>query len=105
MRRARRKQPEPIMRQRWGRPVPALSVDIAQAQGIADRALAGAKVLAVTPVEGGLANTNVKLLLDRAPSAVLLRLYQRDPGQAEKEAAIAKRLKGAVPVPEFLYLG
>jgi aminoglycoside phosphotransferase (APT) family kinase protein len=93
------------MRQRWSRPVPAVLVDIALAQGIVDRALAGVKVLAVTPIEGGLANTNVKLLLDRAPHAMLLRLYQRDPKQAEKEAAIVKRLKGAVPVPEFFYLG
>jgi aminoglycoside phosphotransferase (APT) family kinase protein len=47
----------------------------------------------------------VKVSLDRAPGAVLLRLYQRDPPVAEKERAIAERLQGSVPIPQFLYLG
>jgi aminoglycoside phosphotransferase (APT) family kinase protein len=93
------------MRQRWSRPIPAIAVDMAGAQRIVDRALPGTRVAAVASLDGGLANTNVKLSLDRAPARVLLRLYQRDARQAEKERAIANRLKGRVPVPQLLYLG
>lgn len=93
------------MRQRWTRPIPALTVELEDAQRIIERAIHGARVTAVAPIEGGLANTNVKVSLDRAPSTVLLRLYQRDPTVAERERAIAERLQGSVPVPQFLYLG
>src|SRR5690348_4182358 len=93
------------MRQRWTRPIPALTVELEDAQRIVERAMPGARVKAVSPIEGGLANTNVKVSLDRAPGAVLLRLYQRDPTVAEKERAIAERLRGSVPVSQFLYLG
>jgi aminoglycoside phosphotransferase (APT) family kinase protein len=93
------------MRQRWSRPIPALAVDIADAQRMVACALPGAQVVSVTAIEGGLANTNAMVSLDRAPERVLLRLYQRDPKAAEKERAIARHLSGHVPVPEFLYLG
>ncbi|AIE87982.1 phosphotransferase family protein [Fimbriimonas ginsengisoli] len=50
----------------------------------------------------GHANTNYRLDLADGSHAVL-RLYQRDPGAARLEWAIADRLGGEVPVPRVLY--
>jgi aminoglycoside phosphotransferase (APT) family kinase protein len=64
-----------------------------------------ARVTGFAALEGGLANTNIRVALAGVPMRVLLRLYQRDPAQARKEAAIARRLEGIVPVPRVLHLG
>jgi aminoglycoside phosphotransferase (APT) family kinase protein len=93
------------MRHRWKRPTPAIEVSASAAQDMVRWALPKAEVLDVRPIQGGLANTNVQVVLDRAPGTVLLRLYQRDPTQAEKEAAISQRLRGVVPVPTYLHIG
>jgi aminoglycoside phosphotransferase (APT) family kinase protein len=68
-------------------------------------ALSNARALEIRAIPGGLANTNVQVTLDLEPGTVLLRLYQRDPTQAEKEMAIARRLAGFVPVPRYLHVG
>ena len=54
---------------------------------------------------GGLANTNIRLTMDGPPDDVVLRLYQRDPRQIRKEAALAARLDRLVPVARFLHVG
>lgn len=90
------------MRHRWKRPIPALEVSLVAAEAMVRRALPGVCVEEIRPIEGGLANTNLQVLLDRAPGPVLLRLYQRDPTQAEKEAGISRKLSGVVPVPRYL---
>lgn len=93
------------MRHRWKRPVPALEVCVSAAQDMVRQALPEAEVLDVRPIQGGLANTNVQVILGHEPRTVLLRLYQRDQTQAEKEAAISRRLAGVVPVPRYLHIG
>jgi aminoglycoside phosphotransferase (APT) family kinase protein len=45
-------------------------------------------VLGVAAVGGGLANTNLRIDVAGSPARVLLRLYQRDPTQAAKEARL-----------------
>jgi aminoglycoside phosphotransferase (APT) family kinase protein len=54
-------------------------------------------------VVGGLANTNVKVLIAGPPHRVLLRLYQRDLAQARKEAALHALVRNRVPTARFLY--
>jgi aminoglycoside phosphotransferase (APT) family kinase protein len=93
------------MRHRWKRPVPALEVSLSAAQEMLRKPLPNARVLEVRAIQGGLANTNVQVMLDLEPGTVLLRLYQRDPTQAEKEIAISRRLAGVVPVPRYLHVG
>lgn len=64
----------------------------------------GAVLCDVVPLSGGLANTNLRLKLDGEPSDLVLRIYQRDPGQLAKEAALARRLQGRLPVADFLHV-
>jgi aminoglycoside phosphotransferase (APT) family kinase protein len=93
------------MRERWTRATPAISISTDEAQGLIAPALPDTKVRAVELVSGGLSNTNLRVVLESAPGAVLLRLWQRDPSQAKKEAALAKLLEGRVPVARALHLG
>ena len=92
-----------MLRRRWKRPVPALTPSAAEIAAMVRAGLPDANVAGFAMLEGGLANTNIRV--DLAGGRVLLRLYQRDPAQAEKEAAIARRLAGRVPVPRFVHLG
>src|SRR5215467_3099425 len=93
------------MKHRWKRPVPPLETTPDAAEAMVRAAVPGARVVQIKRIEAGLANTNVRVMLDREPGVVLLRLYQRDPKQAEKEAAISRRLSSIVPVPRYLHIG
>jgi aminoglycoside phosphotransferase (APT) family kinase protein len=93
------------MRHRWNRARPTIRIETADAQRMID-ALPGAGHLRhLSSLDGGLANTNFRVDLDGEPRTVLLRLYQLDPTQAEKEAALAKRLRDQIPVPNYLHVG
>jgi aminoglycoside phosphotransferase (APT) family kinase protein len=92
------------MRERWARFTPLIPLDRAQAQALIAPALPNAHVARVEPLSGGLANTNLRCVLDDG-SSVRLRLYQRDQKQAQKEAALAQLVKDRVPAPQYLYLG
>jgi aminoglycoside phosphotransferase (APT) family kinase protein len=91
------------MRQRWTRPVPALTPLPDAVAQMVRAGLPDARVTGFAALDGGLANTNLRVELESG--RVLLRLYQRDPSQARKEAALARRLDGIVPVPRVLHLG
>src|SRR5258706_14658432 len=93
------------MRERWTRATPAIEIGASEAESLIAPALPGAKVLEVALVTGGLSNTNLRLTMDRPPGKVLLRLWQRDPLQASKEAALAKLLAARVPLARFLHSG
>jgi aminoglycoside phosphotransferase (APT) family kinase protein len=93
------------MRERWTRTTPVLKVDPEEAEALIRPALGDCRVLRVEPLGGGHSNTNLRLHLDGAPDSVVLRLYQRDPTQAAKEAAIASLVATTVPVPRYLHLG
>jgi len=56
-----------------------------------------------TLLTSGKANTNYRVVLDDG-RAVVLRLHTRDASGAAREAAIARRLAGVVPVPQYLYV-
>ncbi len=91
------------MRDGWTRGTPVLALDAAAAEALITPAVPGARVTEVFAIEGGLANTNLRLTLAGRDSPLLLRLYQRDPAQARKEWALHRRLSGSVPVPAILH--
>jgi aminoglycoside phosphotransferase (APT) family kinase protein len=61
------------------------------------------KVVASFYTQGGLANTNIRLKLSDTQTPLLLRVFTRDPAQAEKEYRIYERIKGLVPAPQVYY--
>ena len=93
------------MRERWTRIAPVLQIDEAEAAELIAPVFPGVRVSGVAPITGGHSNTNIRLALDAAPHALVLRLYQRDPAQAKKEAALSRLVAGKVPAPRYLHLG
>ena len=93
------------MRERWTRTTPVLRVSQEEAAELIAPALGGARISALAPISGGHSNTNIRVGLEAAPHAVVLRLYQRDPMQARKEAAISRLVAKKVPAPRYLHLG
>ena len=68
------------------------------------RPLGSAGIASLETLRGGHSNTNIRVRRNGADD-VVLRLYQRDPGQARKEAAIATLVTGKVPAPRYLHVG
>lgn len=92
-----------MARERWTRTTPVLAVGAEEAAALLTPTLGAVAVESVETLSGGLSNTNIRVRLhDRS---VVLRLYQRDPTQARKEAAIAKLVGGKVPAPRYLHIG
>jgi len=93
------------MRENWSRPYPAAVLSPEAASALV-RSLPGRpKVLRVTELSGGMANTNLRLDLAGHPP-VVLRLFQRDPAQAVKERAIhALAAERSLPAPRLLGSG
>lgn len=90
------------LRQGWGRGTATLAVPPEALTALA-RDLFGAGLEGTALLSGGLANTNLRLDLDRVPHRVVLRLAQRDPAAMEREAALLRRLQGVVPVAPLLH--
>lgn len=90
------------LRQGWGRGTATLAVP-PEALAALVRDLFGAGLEDTALLSGGLANTNLRLDLDRAPHRVVLRLAQRDPVAMIREAALLRRLHGVVPVAPLLH--
>lgn len=91
------------MRDGWTRGTPILDVDATAAERLIAPAFPGARVTAVEPVSGGLANTNLKATVGGRDSPILLRLYQRAPAEARKEWALHRLVAGRAPVPKILH--
>ncbi|MBV9420874.1 MAG: phosphotransferase [Alphaproteobacteria bacterium] len=92
------------MRERWQRTSPVLNVTPREAEALLRPALGDTSVVAVEPLSGGLSNTNLRARLADG-SSLVLRLYQRDPTQARKEAAISALIGSKVPVPRYHHVG
>ena len=92
------------MREGWERREPSLEIDAASAEALLHAVLPGARVTALETCRGGLSNSNIRVRLAGPPGDLLLRFYQREPGEARKEAALAALLEGRVPVARFLHL-
>jgi aminoglycoside phosphotransferase (APT) family kinase protein len=91
------------MREGWTRGSPIVSLDAGSAERLIAPAFPGARVSAIEPVSGGLANTNLKATIAGRDAPLLLRLYQRAPAEARKEWALHRRLAGHAPVPAVLH--
>lgn len=92
------------MREGWQRETPAVALDRPAIERLIRSAFPTARLRSFRPAYGGLANTNIKVQLWHGPKAVLLRLYQRDPAAAAREAALnALVLRHGVPAPRFLH--
>ena len=89
------------MREGWARGRAEVELGLPAVRRLVAVVLPGTEAVESTPVPGGLANTNLKVRLRGSPEFVLLRIYQRDPGQGGKEAALHRLLAGRVPVPQF----
>jgi aminoglycoside phosphotransferase (APT) family kinase protein len=92
-----------MARERWTRTAPVLELGADEAAELLRPALGEVPVAGLETLGGGHSNTNIRVRLNSG--SVVLRLYQRDPGQMGKEAAIAHRVAGRVPAPVFLYCG
>jgi aminoglycoside phosphotransferase (APT) family kinase protein len=94
------------MRKGWQRAEQEQVLDAGEVARLVRAALPRASVNGFRSVPGGLSNTNFEVTLSGPCSRVLLRLYQRDPAQARKEAALSTRvLSEGVPAARFLHLG
>src|SRR5690242_18908378 len=92
------------MREGWQRERPAIALDRPAIERLIRPAFPAARVQSFRPTSGGLANTNLKVRLQGGPKAVLLRLNQRDPSAAPREATLnALVLRHSVPAPRFLH--
>jgi aminoglycoside phosphotransferase (APT) family kinase protein len=92
------------LREGWQRETPAIAIDRPAIERLVRAAFPAARIRSFRPESGGLANTNVRVLLWGGPKAVLVRLYQRDPAEAPKEAALnALVLKHGVPTARFFH--
>jgi aminoglycoside phosphotransferase (APT) family kinase protein len=92
-----------VARERWTRQMPFLDVSEDEAAALL-RPFGSAPIASLETLRGGHSNTNIRVRRSGADD-VVLRLYQRDPGQARKEAAIAALIAGKVPAPRYLHVG
>ncbi len=93
------------MRERWTRTTPFVQIGEDEAAELIRPALGDVTIARIEPIGGGHSNTNIRVDLKSAPHCVVLRLYQRDPAVARKEAAIARLVSGKVPAPRYLHTG
>ncbi|MHA6532046.1 phosphotransferase family protein [Paenibacillus sp. BAC0078] len=88
----------------WERTEQQVSLDLRQINDIVRSAFQGTRVIGAERLGVGLHNSNYKLHLDGKSDPLVLRLYSDTEGIAEKELAIAERIRDTVPVADFLYL-
>ena len=98
------------LRARWGRADRPLDLSLAELTILVQPAFPEQHVVDAEPTHGGLANTNIRLQLDRYPRPVLLRLSTRRaersydvPPSVAKESALHRLLAPRLPVPRVLF--
>ena len=90
-------------REAWVRKADWVDLSQAEIAALLRPALGDVPIVATARVSGGLVNTNLQITLAGPPGRVLLRMFQRDPLQAHKEAAIDRLIVDHVPAARFLY--
>lgn len=91
------------MRENWSRASQTLEFTTDELTKMIAPILPKRKVVASFYTQGGLANTNIRLKLSDTQTPLLLRVFTRDPSQAEKEYRIYQRIKGLVPAPQVYF--
>lgn len=91
------------MRENWTRATPSLELKPNELTELIAPAFPGQTVKKCQVAEGGLANTNIRVRLSGLENDLLLRLFVRDPQQAEKEYRIYELVAGKLPTPKLFY--
>lgn len=92
------------MRAKWRRTTLEVELDAATIARLVRSGLPDARVTGHRKLLGGKSNTNIAIDLAGPPNRIVLRLYQRDPAQARKEAALLKLLaERKAPIARMLY--
>ncbi len=81
----------------------ALSLTNNELEILVQPAFPRTRVLHSQLAAGGLANTNIRVMLYDRKTPVMVRIFTRDPSQAQKEFRINSAIDGAVPTPEFFH--
>ncbi|WP_019911122.1 phosphotransferase family protein [Paenibacillus sp. HW567] len=92
------------MKEGWERTEQQVSLDLRQINGIVRSAFQGTRVIGAERLGIGLHNSNYKIHLDGKSDPLVLRLYSDTEGIADKELALAERIRDTVPVADFLYV-
>ncbi len=90
-------------RDKWSRATAAIELDTHEIEKLLAPVFGGQRVVTATQAQGGLANTNLRVVLAERDKPILIRLFQRDPQQACKEFNLNKLVANAVPVPAFYH--
>jgi aminoglycoside phosphotransferase (APT) family kinase protein len=91
------------MKRNWQRGAEFLVLDTTTLNALIEPAFPGRKVEDARPVDGGLSNTNYRLLISGRDSPVRLRIFVTRPESAALEAALCAYVRPRVPVPLLLY--
>lgn len=91
------------MRDGWNRATAILELTREELNKLIEPAFPGQEVIEHEHTKGGLANTNIRLRLSQRERCVLLRLFVRDPQQAEKEYRLSALIDGIVPCATAIY--
>jgi len=66
-------------------------------------AIGSCAIEALTPLSGGLVNSNVRVQLAGGAEPLVLRVYVREPAACAREAALYRLVAGRVPTPRLLH--
>jgi aminoglycoside phosphotransferase (APT) family kinase protein len=91
----------------WERRYPFHDLDREAIVRLVAPAAPASRIRAVTPLTGGLRNSNFRVALVEpggAERSVVLRLYTADPAACRREAALLRLVEGSVPVPDTLHV-
>jgi aminoglycoside phosphotransferase (APT) family kinase protein len=91
------------MRENWTRADEAISLTNSELEILVQPAFPRTRVLHSQPAAGGLANTNIRVMLYDRKTPIMVKIFTRDPGQAQKEFRINSAIDGAIPIPEFFH--
>ncbi|HEY9732531.1 MAG TPA: phosphotransferase [Drouetiella sp.] len=91
------------MRENWSRAEQQLKLHDSELQKLLEPAFPGARILHSQLASGGLANTNIRVVMHDQKAPVMVRLWTRDGSQAEKEFRINSAIHDQVPTPDFFH--
>jgi aminoglycoside phosphotransferase (APT) family kinase protein len=90
-------------RDTWNRASATIELDTHELDKLLSPVFPRQRVMHAAPAQGGLANTNVCVVISDRDTPVLLRLFQRAPEQACKEFKLNQLVANTVPVPKFFH--
>lgn len=92
-----------MTRGNWHRSTAALELSEKEIACLIAPVFPRASIVRCEQTEGGLANTNIRVILCEPERSVRLRVYQRDGSQAAKERSISQLISGKVPCAEVFH--